>query len=172
MLCDSRFLKTWTGTLVILQATVYLFYIYFLSQTGLEFECNLFHVTGFGNLGILSMWDIYFKGLLTLLLLLLLLLFRASPMAYGSSQVKLELQLPAYATATVTQDTSHVCDLHRSSQQCWILNPLREARDWTCILMDTSRVPYCWATMGTPYPFSNWDFCLVYNRCVIIYFML
>ena len=56
--------------------------------------------------------------------------------------VELELQLPAYATAiaTETQDLSPVCDLHHSSQQRWILNPLSEARDGTRILMDTSQV--------------------------------
>ena len=30
------------------------------------------------------------------------------------------------------------------------LNPLSEARDWTCVLMNTSRIPYCWATRDTP----------------------
>ena len=32
--------------------------------------------------------------------------------------VKSELQLLAYATATTTQDLSHVCNLHHSSWQC------------------------------------------------------
>ena len=54
--------------------------------------------------------------------------------------VKLELQLPAYTTATATQDPSHVCDIHHSSQQRQILNPLSNARDQTHILMDTSGV--------------------------------
>ena len=45
--------------------------------------------------------------------------------------VEPELQLLAYATAIATLDTSRVCDLHHSSQQCWILNPLSEARDGT-----------------------------------------
>ena len=45
--------------------------------------------------------------------------------------VEWELQLPAYATATAMQEPSHVCDLHHSSQQYFILNPLSEARDWT-----------------------------------------
>ena len=63
--------------------------------------------------------------------------------------VKLELLLSAYATATAMHDLSHICDLHCSSQQHWILNSLSKARDWTCILMDTSQVRYCWATMGT-----------------------
>ena len=62
--------------------------------------------------------------------------------------VESELQLPAYATATATQDLSHLCDRHRSSRPCWILNPLSEARDRTHILVDTSRVHFCWATTG------------------------
>ena len=49
-----------------------------------------------------------------------------------------ELQLPAYITATA--DQSHVCDLHCSLWQRRILNPLREARDPTHILMDTNWV--------------------------------
>ena len=52
--------------------------------------------------------------------------------------VKSELQLPAYATATAMQDPNHVWDLHHSSQQHQIINPLSEARDQTCILMDPS----------------------------------
>ena len=43
--------------------------------------------------------------------------------------VKLELQLPAYTTATARPDPSHVCDLHHSSWLWWILNPWIEARD-------------------------------------------
>ena len=43
--------------------------------------------------------------------------------------VQLELQLLAYATATATPDPSRVCDLHHSSWQCWILNPVSKARD-------------------------------------------
>ena len=43
--------------------------------------------------------------------------------------VKLQLQPPAYATATAVPDPSHVCDLHQSSQQHWILNLVIEARD-------------------------------------------
>ena len=39
-----------------------------------------------------------------------------------------ELQLPASATATAMLDLSCVCNLQHSSHQCWILNPLSEAR--------------------------------------------
>ena len=56
--------------------------------------------------------------------------------------VKSELQLTAYTTATATPDPSLIYDLHRSSQQCQILNPLSEAKDQFCLLMDTSPVRY------------------------------
>ena len=60
-------------------------------------------------------------------------LFRAAPVANGSSQagVEVELQLLAYTTATVTPDLSRIWDLHHSSWQCRILNPLSGARDRT-----------------------------------------
>ena len=54
--------------------------------------------------------------------------------------VKLELQPLAYTTATATQYLSGVCDLHHSSRQRQIPNPLHEARDQTRILMDISRI--------------------------------
>ena len=54
--------------------------------------------------------------------------------------VEWELQPPAYIAPTAMPDLSYICDIHHSSQPHWILNPLSGARDWTCILMDTSRV--------------------------------
>ena len=36
--------------------------------------------------------------------------------------VELELQPPAYTTATAMWDSSHICDQYHSSQQCWILS--------------------------------------------------
>ena len=58
-------------------------------------------------------------------------------------EVKSELQLPAYATATATWDLSCICNLHHSSRQCGILDSLNEARNQTLILMDTSQTHYC-----------------------------
>ena len=43
--------------------------------------------------------------------------------------IELELQLPAYTTATALWDQSHVFDLYHSSRQCQILSPLSKARD-------------------------------------------
>ena len=65
-------------------------------------------------------------------------------------EVKSELQLPAYATATATQDPSCTRNLHHSSRQCWILNPLREVRDQTHNLMVSSQIPFRRAKMGIP----------------------
>ena len=43
--------------------------------------------------------------------------------------VELELQLLTYATAIAIVDPIHACDLHHSSRQRRILNPLSGARD-------------------------------------------
>ena len=51
--------------------------------------------------------------------------------------VELELPLPACTTATATLDPSLIFDLHHSSRQHWILNPLGEVRDGTHVLLDT-----------------------------------
>ena len=63
--------------------------------------------------------------------------FRATPIAYGGSQARGQARAVA-------------ASLHPSSQQCWILNPLSEARDWNCILMHASQICFLWATTGTP----------------------
>ena len=89
------------------------------------------------------------------LLLFLFCLSRAAPEAYGGSQarVTLELQLPAYVTATATPDPSRVCDLHL---QCQILNPLSEAGDRTRNFMVRSQICFHCATMGTPRFIFKW----------------
>ena len=63
-------------------------------------------------------------------------------------RVESELELPNYATAT--WDQSCICNLHHSSQQRWILNPLSEARDQTRNLMCPSEIHFCCAMTGTP----------------------
>ena len=64
--------------------------------------------------------------------------------------VESELQLPAHATAKALPVLIHICDLHNSSQQHGILNPLSEARDRTRILWILVGFINCRATMGTP----------------------
>ena len=63
---------------------------------------------------------------------------------------KSELELLAYTQLTAMQDPSHVCDLHHSSRQCRILNPLNEASDQTQDLLVPGQICFCCATMGTP----------------------
>ena len=53
--------------------------------------------------------------------------FGDAPMARGGSQVRGRIRTTAES-------------LYHSSRQRWILNPMIEARDQTCILMDTSQV--------------------------------
>ena len=61
------------------------------------------------------------------------LLFRAIPAAYGSSQAMGSIGTAAASlhhslTATATWDQSSVCNLHYSSQRCWIPDPLSKVR--------------------------------------------
>ena len=64
--------------------------------------------------------------------------------------VELELQPQAYTTATATPDPSRICNLHHSSWQHQILNPLSKARNRTRSLMVPSQNPCCCAATGSP----------------------
>ena len=78
-------------------------------------------------------------------------------MAYGGSQAMGRIRAIAAGL--------HHCHLgyklhlqpHQGSWQRWLLNPLRKARDRTCVLMDARQIYFCWATMGTPNVI--WYFC-------------
>ena len=82
--------------------------------------------------------------------------------------VKSELQLLAYTTATATQHLSRVCNLHHRSQQRQIPDPLSEARDRTCALMDTSWIRCHCTTTRTPFLSSFYT--TVHNGDLFIYF--
>ena len=77
-----------------------------------------------------------------------LLSFRAKLGAYGCSQARGWIRSTAMAIAT--SDPSCICDLHYSTQQHRILNPISKARDPTKNLTVPSQICFCWATMGTP----------------------
>ena len=55
-------------------------------------------------------------------------------------KVESELQVLAYAIAKAMPDPRCLCDLHHSSRQRQILNPLSEAGDRTGVLMVASQV--------------------------------
>ena len=51
--------------------------------------------------------------------------------------------------------------------QWQILNPLSEARDWTCVLMDANQIHFHWATMETPsfwFLTPSWDYIVPYDK--------
>ena len=79
-------------------------------------------------------------------------LFRAASIACGSSQARgrIGAVATAYARGTAMLDPSRICDLHHIWRQSWILIPLSEARDRTCVPMDTSQIRFHWAMTGTP----------------------
>ena len=65
--------------------------------------------------------------------------------------VELELWLPAYPTASAMPDPRCVYDLHHSSGQCWILDPLIQARDRTTsswILVGLLNIEPGWELQG------------------------
>ena len=88
--------------------------------------------------------EVIFGFLLNILLFISLFVFLGLHLWHMEGSrlgVKWKLQLLASASAIATPDQSHICDLHHSSWQRWILKPLSEARDRTHILMDTCWVP-------------------------------
>ena len=79
-------------------------------------------------------------------------LFRAAPAAHGGSQAR--GWIGAVATDLHHSHSKARSELFlqptQSSRQCWILNPLSKARDWTHNLMDSGQICFCSATTGTP----------------------
>ena len=64
--------------------------------------------------------------------------------AYGSSQARGQIRATAAGLHHSHNNAglSHIYNLHHSSQQCWILNPLSEARDQIHLLMDTAQIRF------------------------------
>jgi len=73
-------------------------------------------------------------------------------MAYGGSQARGLSRAVADGLhrATAMPDPSRVCDLHHSSRQGRVLNPLSKARDRTCNLMVPSWIHFHCVMIGTP----------------------
>ena len=87
--------------------------------------------------------------------------------------VKLELQLPAYTTATAMRDLSRICNLYHGSWQRRILNPLSKGRDRTATSWFlVGFVNHC-ATTGTP-NILNFLFFIIFrsNTYFIFIFLL
>ena len=52
-------------------------------------------------------------------------LFWTTPAAYGGSQARGQIRAVA---AIATQDPSHLCNLHHSSRQRWVLAPTEQGQ--------------------------------------------
>ena len=87
--------------------------------------------------------------------------------------VELELQLSTYTRTTTMPDSICICELHHSSWQCWLLNPLSEARGQTRILMNASSNGTCWATTGMPrFLFSFFLFFFLMNMSIVVFWFV
>ena len=110
-------------------------------------------------------------------------LFRAEPSTCGSSQARGWIwAVAAGLQPQPQQHQSWICDLCFSSQQCWILNLLSEAKDQTPILMDTS-----WAHNPLSHNGNSWFsiFAVIFHydyykimttilsaiQCILVYFI-
>ena len=78
-------------------------------------------------------------------------LFRATPTAHGGSQARGWIRAAAANLhhSQINSGSEPCRDLHHSSRQCQIFNPLSKARDRTHNLMDANQVHFHWATTGT-----------------------
>ena len=79
------------------------------------------------------------------------LLFRATPTAYESSQARGQIRSAAASLlhSHSKWNPNRICGLHYSSWQHWIPSPLRQAREKTRILTDTSGIHFHCTTRGT-----------------------
>uniref|UniRef100_A0A8D1KYM2 Catenin alpha-3 n=1 Tax=Sus scrofa TaxID=9823 RepID=A0A8D1KYM2_PIG len=102
----------------------------------IDVMCLLQHVSA-----VSKRWLRFTSALFSLLIpfsFFFFLLFRPAPVAYGNSQARGQIGATAAGLhhSHSNARSSCICDLHHNSQQLQILNPLSEARDRTCVLMD------------------------------------
>ena len=131
--------------------------LYYVPMTYLFYYWNFVTLTTFTHFPTTLAPASSYKQSFLLLLLLFCLVYLFFPLGLNPWHtevprpgIKLELQLPAYTTATAMPYLSCLCDLHHSSWQRQIAKPLIEARDGTCILMDTNWICFHCITTGTP----------------------
>ena len=95
------------------------------------------------------------------------LLFRSAFAAYGNSKARGQIT-PVAAGLHHSHSSSGsdcICNLHRSSWQRQILNPLSESRDRTSILMDTSQFCNLLSPNG-----NSLDFQIITVNLYIVFF--
>ena len=86
-----------------------------------------------------------------------LFFLRAASMAYASFQGWGQIRATAAGLRHSHSNTGFETHLQPTPKQCQIVNPLSEARDQICILMDTSWVLNPLShKRNTPSPFTTW----------------
>ena len=137
---------------------VFFFYL-FLNGRIVDLQCVSFRCT--------ARWFTFFQILSTFFSDSFFFFFFLEPylqhMEVPRLGVQSELQLLAYTAATAMQDPNHLCDLHHSSGQHQIPNPLSKARDRTRKLMVPGQICFCCAMTGTPRFFSILGYYKVLN---------
>ena len=113
-----------------------------LSRLDLSKLLHVCHGEMFGVLGFHLPCDSTRILFLFIFYLFIFVFSRAAPTAYGGSEAR--GLIGAVATSLCQSHSngglSRVCDLHHSSQQCRLLNPLNEDRDRTRNLMVPSQI--------------------------------
>ena len=90
------------------------------------------------SLPIFSYRYVVYTAILFCLSLFLFFPFMATPMADRTSWARGQIGAVAASVCHSHSNARSKPYLQPMLQQCWILNPLKEARDQTCILMDTN----------------------------------
>ena len=126
--------------------------IYFLDEKS-QWICLFwtFHVNGIRDHMVLCICILSFTMMLFYLFFWGGVFLGPHPLAHGGSQARGRIGAVAAHLhhSRETRDPSHVCNLHHSSWQRWILNSLSKARGRTCILMDAFQICFHRATVGT-----------------------
>ena len=96
------------------------------------------------------MYIIDFYFLFIYLFFVFLLFLWAAPAAYGGSQARGLIRAVATGLRQSHSNAGSepICNLHHSSRQHRILNPLSKARDWTLVLMDSLPLSHKWKSMA------------------------
>ena len=101
------------------------------------------------------------------------LFFSPTPAAYGGSQARDQIRAIATGLSHSHSNARSEPCLQPTPQliAMLILNPLRKAKDRTCILMDSSQICFCWAVTGATF-LSSVFFLLLFLFLFFLWFPL
>ena len=103
--------------------------------TKLNFSTCFVPTTQHGDFRVLTLFSFFF---------FFFCCFAAKPAANGGCQTRGQIKVTAARLHHSHPRSHHMCDLHPSSQQCKILNPLSKAQDWTRNLIFLRQICFHW----------------------------